>query len=686
MLHTPTSSPAPPPQVRAAKQLTSLRVHCNDPRLWFSSGKDAFIEAVAECKALRSIDFSGAMLPDPLCKQLCQRLASSGADSLALLNAQLLVEATGGPPPPDLDSDGEEEWGHNEKTTESWTTDQDLHYGAPAPVVKVASLVPSPIAKLQVGKALAEGGRWIKNGGKRQASAGVGPGGVGGRTVGNATGRMSEGTTREASSKGVSRIESVSLGRNRLTGCGKEVALLLTECLGLRFLDLSKTSLSTDDGADILAAIAVRLNPGSAGGGGQARLDIGSGASSTWAGEAELKDHVAIAMPTPGGDSGGAEGGGGGVGREASLPLVTPQLSQQQTLQQPPPPRLASPPPEQRLACVIMDASAVPPGMLGRLPPTVAAVRGDALIERQGIQAILNEVARCVAEETLAADSAGAAQAQGACRFSGDARADLRSGTLVEAARGLQHYMCVSEAHIFEGVRMGTAAIVEEVEALGDAEVSSLLRYILHEPASEAVYPNGVRDRGRNGEVLADFCLHRDARLARLEEAHVVALRLYTTSAFQHVNAPLRNPKGAHPLARTTWFIAEAIRRLRAVHADSGAATATEDLWRGMRNLTITDEFMAQRTGGTELAPMSTSTSLAVAASYGASRGTLLFKVKVDNAMVRGASLGWVSAFPTEAEVLFPPLTYLQPTGRRQTVYMGSATFEIVEVQPILSS
>tara|TARA_B110001452_G_scaffold188767_1_gene159065 strand:+ start:358 stop:579 length:222 start_codon:yes stop_codon:yes gene_type:complete len=28
-----------------------------------------------------------------------------------------------------------------------------------------------------------------------------------------------------------------------------------------------------------------------------------------------------------------------------------------------------------------------------------------------------------------------------------------------------------------------------------------------------------------------------------------------------------------------------------------------------------------------------------------------------------GADIQWLSAFPEEAEVLYPPLTYLQPTG-----------------------
>ena len=47
----------------------------------------------------------------------------------------------------------------------------------------------------------------------------------------------------------------------------------------------------------------------------------------------------------------------------------------------------------------------------------------------------------------------------------------------------------------------------------------------------------------------------------------------------------------------------------------------------------------------------------------------------------RGADVAWLSAFPGEKEVLFPPLTYLSPTGRTQKV---GDRFTIVEVTPRL--
>ena len=103
-------------------------------------------------------------------------------------------------------------------------------------------------------------------------------------------------------------------------------------------------------------------------------------------------------------------------------------------------------------------------------------------------------------------------------------------------------------------MREGTAAIVQEAEALGDPAVLETLRYILHAPAgsSDLAFQNGwLRDRapngspleGREGMRLADFVALPVARRARLEEAHVVALRLYSTAAFRALNGPMRQLK-----------------------------------------------------------------------------------------------------------------------------------------------
>ena len=106
-------------------------------------------------------------------------------------------------------------------------------------------------------------------------------------------------------------------------------------------------------------------------------------------------------------------------------------------------------------------------------------------------------------------------------------------------------------------------------------------------------------------------------------------------------------------------------------------------LWRGFRDTQSSNVFMDE--GGTELAPMSTTTDLRVAVGY-AVRGSstsrsLLFSIVTDNNLQRGADLQWLSMFPGEAETLYPPLTYMQPTGRRQLVKVDGFELAVVEVK-----
>ncbi len=98
-----------------------------------------------------------------------------------------------------------------------------------------------------------------------------------------------------------------------------------------------------------------------------------------------------------------------------------------------------------------------------------------------------------------------------------------------------------------------------------------MLDYILHKPATVKKFPNGMRDEGHEGMLLQDFVQHEHARVAELEEAEVVALRLYTTSAFQQINGPLRDQdridRGEeHPLPVTVMTLVNGIKKLRAVH------------------------------------------------------------------------------------------------------------------------
>ena len=66
----------------------------------------------------------------------------------------------------------------------------------------------------------------------------------------------------------------------------------------------------------------------------------------------------------------------------------------------------------------------------------------------------------------------------------------------------------------------------------------------------------------------------------------------------------------------------------------ASGAIQQQDLWRGMRNAEMPKEFL--ELGGTELAPMSTTTNLDVAMEYCASKNALILRLNTASFMERG--------------------------------------------------
>lgn len=255
----------------------------------------------------------------------------------------------------------------------------------------------------------------------------------------------------------------------------------------------------------------------------------------------------------------------------------------------------------------------------------------------------------------------------------------------VDAARGLEDRMRVNHSEFHVHLAHNEGCIQAELDELSAksapavaAELKEWLTYILHEKTSEKMYSNGIRDEGRPGLTLLDFLEHDFAKAARLTMAEVLALRIYTTPIFKYINNPLRDDDRydnlrAVPLAATTYFAAQGIKKLRALNIAAGPALQRRDslsppvtLRRGMRNMRVADDF--RRDDGTELAFMSTTTDVDVAVRYSLSQTSLLLKIRAPNFMSTGACLKWISAFPSEAEVLYPPLTYMFPTGKADAV------------------
>ena len=223
----------------------------------------------------------------------------------------------------------------------------------------------------------------------------------------------------------------------------------------------------------------------------------------------------------------------------------------------------------------------------------------------------------------------------------------------------------------------------------GREEVLEHWNYVVHETASEKEYPNGTRDQDRPPMNLDDFMQCPEVTKAKLSRAQVIALRLYTTLIYKYVNWPLRDKKyfrtfedqpdqPRHPLAAVVWHLQTGLKQLReVVEMRLGEQIV---LWRGMKHVNcVPDVFMEN--GGAEPAPMSTSRDMKVALGYGTDgvsmQDSVLYKIVARNDLEMGADIQWLSAFPQEAEVLYPPLTFLVPAKKETLQRSGIALIEM---------
>ena len=127
-----------------------------------------------------------------------------------------------------------------------------------------------------------------------------------------------------------------------------------------------------------------------------------------------------------------------------------------------------------------------------------------------------------------------------------------------------------------------------------------------------------------------------------------------------------------HPFAATTFFVQEAIKRLGS--DDGRGAGAARTYYRGMRSMATHgpawERFLED--GGTEMAVLSVTTDRDVAVEFasgiggggGGGVGTeggdgLLFEIVVKDTIGCAVDISWLSLFPEEKELLFPPCTYL---------------------------
>ena len=174
-----------------------------------------------------------------------------------------------------------------------------------------------------------------------------------------------------------------------------------------------------------------------------------------------------------------------------------------------------------------------------------------------------------------------------------------------------------------------------------------------------------VRDHGHSGMTLSSFCEHAMAKAAQLSPAEVAALRLYSGPMFAPMNYALRTEQIAD-WATTIGCCYSGVLKL-------SFQSQPARVYRGVQetDLQLPAEFLrcseGKFAGGVERAFMSTTKSAAVALDYsggGATPGSIFV---IDFGMSsRGASIQWVSQYPHEEELLFPPCTGLASLGFSQ--------------------
>ena len=196
---------------------------------------------------------------------------------------------------------------------------------------------------------------------------------------------------------------------------------------------------------------------------------------------------------------------------------------------------------------------------------------------------------------------------------------------------------------------------------LDHGTVSTDFNYVLYETSSEKQYPNGVRDEGRAGKSIDDYMKMPQSTGTKpemMKKSEAASLRFYSSPSFPAVTIPLRDPARTtkHPLAAITYCIFTGIKKQLTLGAKDKKAVAELILYRGFSDLQISANF--QESGGSEYAPMSTSTDPAVAVGYAVRKsqtdGALLMRIVTKNNLERGILIFFCSPCPPVLVCTFP--------------------------------
>lgn len=265
----------------------------------------------------------------------------------------------------------------------------------------------------------------------------------------------------------------------------------------------------------------------------------------------------------------------------------------------------------------------------------------------------------------------------------------IELGKPVQAALGLADLMGHTAMSIMQLINAhggdGVRAIKQEIADHGSDDDKMNLRCLLdgtyvNPPHEDGTDPTPLEIAARSQTIETLMTMHQ-VTTAKLEAAHVLALRLYTTTSHKSINAPLRDTRSAHPLAATTYYISEGLKKLRAAEVSSPDANTPKTFWRGLKNREIGSEFISK--GGCEFGCMSTSAFKNVAVEFALTTVPFLFQIETKDFLQRGADISFLSVYPDEQEMLYPPLTFLRSLRTAPTIEkIDGYHVQIVVVEP----
>mmetsp|Transcript_38330 Transcript_38330/g.120666 ORF Transcript_38330/g.120666 Transcript_38330/m.120666 type:complete len:1644 (-) Transcript_38330:81-5012(-) len=169
---------------------------------------------------------------------------------------------------------------------------------------------------------------------------------------------------------------------------------------------------------------------------------------------------------------------------------------------------------------------------------------------------------------------------------------------------------------------------------------------------------------------MEDLMKEHVVQSANLLPEEVLALQLYSGPMFRKYNTVLRKfPETEVKALKSNNYVTTIFCVVSGIIKLSRVSELSESrlVFRGLKDLSLPQEFFTEDEygvrGGIEFAMMSTTRDKSVALQYVGTGTATVFEI-VYGAVDRGASIGFLSQYPDEDEILFPPLSFLEVVGQ----------------------